>query len=147
MPIYDEELEVSVRRLRKLLEMEFDPRPDMITVLYKLKSLGLIKGYLRVPDEKMPDAEAYFDPFEEILHIRESTFEAGNGMFAVIEDRRRARFTLAHEVGHIWLKHQGIRYRGAEGDQQEQHVKQIRQEEREADRFAAAFLVPAYLAD
>jgi hypothetical protein len=42
MPLYDEDLEASVRALRKLLGIEFDSRPDMITVIFKLKDRGLI---------------------------------------------------------------------------------------------------------
>src|ERR1700730_2710473 len=147
MPIYeDADFEKAARSLRRLLRLEFDPRPDMITVIFKLKDQGLIKNYRRVPDAEMPDGEAYFDPFDEILHIRESTFCNANSMSAPETDRRRARFTLAHEVGHIWLKHTGIRHRGKAGALQERLVKQIKQEEREAERFAGAFLVPSYLA-
>ncbi len=119
----------------------------MITVIVKLKHRGLIKNYKRVPDEQMPDGEAYFDPFDQILHVRESTFCAANSMFAPEANRRRSRFTLAHEVGHIWLKHSGVRHRGEAGALQEKLVKQIRQEEREAERFAGAFLAPSYLAE
>jgi hypothetical protein len=148
MPIYeDAEFEKAARSLRKLLGLEFEPRPDMITVIFKLKDHGLIKNYKRVPDADMPDGEAYFDPFEQILHVRESTFCAASGMFAPETDRRRARFTLAHEVAHIYLKHSGIRHRGESGALQKRLVKQIQQEEREADRFAGVFLAPSYLAE
>src|SRR4051794_4323505 len=101
MALFNEDLEASVRTLRKLLGIEFDSRPDMITVIFKLKDHGLIKGYERVPDPEMSDAEARFDAFDRILYIRESTFVAGNGAFSIESDRRRARYTLAHEVGHI----------------------------------------------
>jgi hypothetical protein len=143
----DAEFEKSARSLRKLLRLEFDPRPDMITVIVKLKHHELIKNYKRVPDQQMPDGEAFFDPFDQVLHIRESTFCAANSMFAPEANRRRARFTIAHEVGHIWLKHSGVRHRGEAGALQERLVKQIRQEEREAERFAGAFLAPSYLAE
>ena len=147
MPIYgDAEFEKSARSLRKLLGIEFQTRPDMITVIFKLKHYGLIKNYKRVPNEQMPDGEAYFDPFDSILYIRESTFCAANSTFAPERDRHRARFTIAHETGHVWLKHTGIRHRGEAGALQEKLVKQIKQEEREAERFAGAFLAPAYLA-
>jgi hypothetical protein len=141
----DAEFEASVRSLRRLLGIEFDTRPDMITVVFKLKDRGLIKDYRRVADVEMPDDEAFFDPFTQILHIKESTFAAGNGMFANEAKRQRARFTLAEEAAHIWLKHTGIRYRGQTGALQEKVVKEIRQQEREARRFAGVFLVPGYL--
>jgi IrrE N-terminal-like domain len=142
----DVEFERAARSLRKLLGIEYLPRPDMVTVVIKLKHHGLIKNYKRVPDNEMPDGEGYFDPFDQILCIRESTFCAANSMFAPDAERQRARFTLAHEIGHIWLKHSGIRHRGKAGALQERLVKQIRQEEREAERFAGAFLAPSYLA-
>jgi hypothetical protein len=124
MPIYDDaEFEGRARALRKLLGIEFDARPDMITVIFKLKDRGLIKNYVRVPDAEMPDDEAYFDPFTKLLHVRESTFEAGNGMFADEAKRQRARFTLAEEVGHIWLQHEGIRFRGNSGALQERRCQ------------------------
>jgi hypothetical protein len=139
MPLFDEELEQAARNLRKLLGIEFDPRPDMITVIFKLKDHGLIKGYERVPDSEMPDAEARFDPFNEILYVSESTFVAGHGMFSIETDRRRARYTIAHEAAHIWLKHSRIRYRGQAGDAQEKHVSQIRQEERGGKSLRCCF--------
>src|SRR5688572_27210716 len=102
MPMQDDsEFEDSARELRKLLGIEFETRPDMITIVYKLKDRGLIKDYRRVPDSEMPDDEAFFDPSTGVLHIRESTFEAGNGMFADEVRRQRARFTLAEETGHV----------------------------------------------
>jgi hypothetical protein len=117
VPLYEDiEFEASARALRKLLGIEFDTRPDMITVIFKLKDRGLIKDYRRVPDSEMPNDEAYFDPFEKILCIRETTFEAAHGMFVNEPERRRARFTLAEEAGHIWLKHSGVRYRGNSGE-------------------------------
>jgi len=57
----------AARALRRLLGIEFEPRPDMVTVVFKLKHHGLIANYRRVPDAEMPDREAYFDPFEKIF--------------------------------------------------------------------------------
>jgi hypothetical protein len=148
MPMYEDvEFEKSARSCRQLLGLEYELQPDVITVIFKLKDHGLIKNYRRVPDVEMPDGEAYFDPFDQILYIRESTFCAANSIFALESDRHRARFTLAHEFGHIWLKHSGVRHRGEAGALQERLVNQIKQEEREASRFAGAFLAPSYLAE
>jgi hypothetical protein len=148
MALYqDGEFEESARAFRRLLSLEFDLRPDVVTVIFKLKHLGLIKDYKRVPDAELPDSEAYFDSFDGILYVRESTFCDANSTSAPEPRRRRARFTLAHEFGHVWLKHKGIRHRGEAGALQERLVKQIKQDEREAYRFAGAFLAPAYLAE
>jgi len=62
-------------------------------------------------------------------------------------DRRRARFTIAHEVAHVALWHDGVRFRGNTNALAEETVRKIRRQEREAERFAAAFLAPAHLAD
>jgi Zn-dependent peptidase ImmA (M78 family) len=117
----------------------------MITVVIKLKHYGLIENYARVPDERMADDEAYFDPKAKILYIRESTFCAANS-----EDthenikRQRARFTIAHEIGHIALGHSELRHRGKIANV---HASgRIWHDERVAQRFAAAFLAPAHLA-
>ena len=78
MPMYAKRgfFESSARSFRKLLGLEFEPRPDVVTVIFKLKDHGLIKNYKDVsPDVEMPDSEAYFDPFDHILYIRESTFQ------------------------------------------------------------------------
>lgn len=148
MALYeDAEFEGSARAFRRILQLEFEPRPDLITVIFKLKGLGLITNYQRMSDSEMPDSEAYFDPFDRILYVRESIFCAANCTFAPESERHRARFTLAHEFGHIWLKHVGVRHRGEAGALQERLVKQIKQEEREAYRFAGAFLASAYLAE
>ena len=142
----DEDIENAARRLRTQLGIDGQLRPDMITVIIKLKDRGLIKNYMRVPDHKMPDDEAYFDSVEGLLYLRESTFCAANAMFSYSDqERRRARFTIAHEVGHVALGHQGRRFRGDSGAAGKALVSKIRQQERDAERFAAAFLAPAHL--
>ncbi len=146
MPVHSEEdIESAARKLRMRLGIDDQFRPDMITVIFKLKHEGIIKNYVRVPDDQMPDDEARFDPFEGLLYLREGTFHAGNGMFCSTAERQRARFTIAHEIGHIALGHSGVRYRGESGELGKKLVASIRREEYEASRFAAAFLAPAHL--
>jgi Zn-dependent peptidase ImmA (M78 family) len=95
----------------------------------------------------MPDSEAKFDPVERLLYLRESTFCAANAMYSFSEShRKRARFTIAHEIGHIALKHQGTHYRGRINDRLRAFAGRAQQNEREAEKFAAAFLAPAHLA-
>ena len=144
----DEDFEAIARQLRKRLGIDDQLRPDMITVIIKLKHLGMITNYVRVPDKEMPDDEAYYDSERKLLHVRESTFTAANAMFTYSQpERRRARYTIAHEVAHIALGHDGIRFRGGTNALAEETVAKIRHQEREADRFAAAFLAPAHLAE
>ena len=118
----------------------------MITVIVKLKHLGFIKNYIRVPDSEMSSDEARFDPFDKLLYLRESTFCAANATQSYSDaERQRARFTIAHEIGHIALGHQNVRYRGNTTAKAAQMVAGIRNEEYAANRFAAAFLAPAHL--
>ena len=146
-PNADEDFEAAARKLRIRLGIDDQLRPDMITVVVKLKDHGLIANYIRVPDDEMPDDEAFFDSETKLLHLRDSTFCAANAVYTYSEsDRRRARHTIAHEIGHIILRHEGIRYRGKSGALAEEIVRNIQRQEREAHRFAAAFLAPAHLA-
>jgi hypothetical protein len=134
--------------LRAKLKVVDQLRPDMKTIVFKLKDLGLIKNYERVPDNEMPDDEAFFDSRTRILYLRETTFCAADATQTFSSaDRRRARYTIAHEVGHIALGHQGIHYRGTSDRTARALSGRIRRDEWEADRFAAAFLAPAHLVD
>jgi Zn-dependent peptidase ImmA (M78 family) len=145
--VEDDEIERAARRLRTALGIDDQLRPDLPTVIYKLKDRGLIKNYERVPDSEMPDDEAKYDSVERVLYVRESTFCAADAMFLYSEsERRRARYTIAHEVGHIALGHDGVRFRGESAAKMEKIVPKIRRQEYEANRFAAAFLAPAHLA-
>ncbi len=119
----------------------------MMTVIVKLKDCGLIKNYVRIPDEEMPDDEACFDSDDKLLYIRESTYCAANAMYTHTEaERRHARFTIAHEIGHLALKHDGLHFRGTTSADAKKIPSRVRQHERDAERFAAAFLAPAHLA-
>jgi IrrE N-terminal-like domain len=59
----------------------------------------------------MPDDEACFDSDDKLLYIRESTYCAANAMYTHTKaERRHARFTIAHEIGHLALKHDGLHF-------------------------------------
>ena len=125
-PRDDEDIERVPRQLRIKLGIDDQLRPDMITVIIKLKDQGIIKNYVRVPDHEMPDDEACFDSKDRLLYLRESTFCAANAMYTHSEtERRRARFTIAHEIGHIALGHQGLRHRGASRRKQKSTVESL----------------------
>lgn len=143
----EEDYERIARQWRVLLQIDDQPQPDMITVVFKLKSLGTISDYRRVPDDHMPNDEAYYDPLTKVLSLRESTFRSANFSYsAPATARHRARFTIAHELGHIVLGHSHIRFRGTSSAIAQKVSSNVRIEEIEANKFASAFLAPAHLA-
>jgi hypothetical protein len=133
-----EDIEAKARKLREVLGLDDCIYLDMMTVVVKAKHLGLIQDYRRVPDHEMPEDEAAYDPEKRLLLIRESTFSAMN------RDEPRARFTLAHELGHMALGHTRTRHRNVSGRPIEKIAPTIRRDEAQADVFAGAFLVPAH---
>lgn len=142
----DEDVERIARQLRITLGIDDQLRPDMMTVIVKLKEHGIIKNYVRVCDEDMPDDEAFYDSDDKLLYIRESTFCAANAMYTHTDaERQHARFTIAHEIGHVVLKHEGRHFRGKTSAAAKKIPSQVRWNERDAERFAAAFLAPAHL--
>jgi Zn-dependent peptidase ImmA (M78 family) len=137
----EEQIEEATRKLRIRLGIDQQTIPDMMTVIVKLKGLGIIKDYRRVADNDMLEDLATFDPDPKVLLIRESTFCAMN------RNEPRARFTIAHELGHMWLGHKRTRHRNVSGREIEKIAPTIRRDEYQASRFAGAFLAPAHLAN
>jgi len=141
----EEDLEVAADATRVKLGIQDQLRPDMMTVIVKMKHLDIIKNYRRVPDDEMPYDEATFDGIDRILLIPERTFAAMN------RGEPRAVMTIAEEVGHIALGHRGVRHRttndGSDPRPDPEKIDpKIRREEAHARRFAAAFLAPRDLA-
>lgn len=123
-----------------------DVAPDMMTIIVKMKRLGMIKNYCRSQDCDMPHDEATYDAIDRILYIPERTFSAMN------RGGSRAQMTIAEEIGHIVLRHKGVRHRTTNEKltgrpDAEKLDKQIRRDEAHARRFAAAFLVPRAFVD
>lgn len=135
----DEELEAEARGLRQQLGMEFETQLDLGCVLKKLAIIRPGFKYEQVADWQMTDAEAQWDSERQTIRLRESVFK---GMQA---QHPRARWTVAHEIGHFQLQHGGIRNRSLAKTAAEKFVSQVRHEESEAKRFASIFLAPAYL--
>lgn len=143
----DEDIERIARDTRRCLGIEFVPTPDMVTAVFKAQQLGFIKNYVRIPDADMPDDLASFDPDTGLLRLQESTFVAANEVVSMPAGRTRARFTIAHEFGHVFLGHRRTRHRNISGRRIEKIAPSIARDEYDADRFAAAFLAPAHLVE
>jgi hypothetical protein len=145
MPTRDEHIEQTARRFRVRLGLDDRFLPDVIFVLKELKRTGEIKDFICVADEKMPQQEARWDAEERIVYIRQRTFDVLDRRFSK-DERRRARFTLAHELAHIAWGHEGVHYRGAINARQLALKSRVFFDEVEANKFAAAFLIPLHLA-
>jgi hypothetical protein len=120
--------------------------PDVITMLFKLKHERKIVGYELVADIALPDDEAEYNPLKGLLRLRHSVFQSANDLYGR-PAKARARFTLAHEFGHIILNHTRIRHRNISDRKIERIVTQTRIDEAEANRFAGALLIPRHLVD
>jgi hypothetical protein len=70
----DEELEDIARTFLKRLGIEHQVRPDLMTIITKIKHVNPAFNYERVPDHEMPDAEGQWDSDNCVLRMRESVF-------------------------------------------------------------------------
>jgi Zn-dependent peptidase ImmA (M78 family) len=138
--IADEDFERIARNWRVKLDVDDQLRPNMTDVIQRLKYKGFA-DYLRVPDALLPDKEANFNPHDRKLYIRESTYKAAE------TGDPRARWTIAHEIGHIALNHQQSRNRSSMPTEIERIAPTIRRDESQAHKFAAAFLAPFHRGD
>jgi hypothetical protein len=141
MPTYrtDEELEELGRRFLRTLGIEDQIRPDMMTVITKLKRHVPQFNYRRVPDDQMPRAEAEWSSEDVLLTMRESVF------VGMQRGEVRSRFAVSHELAHYALGHKGYRNRKTEALQRDYSSASVKHEESEANRLAAIILAPEHL--
>ena len=135
----DEDLEDIARAFLRKIGLEYQVKPDMMTIISKLKHVDPSFGYRRVPDAKMPDAEAHWYSEDTEISMRESVF------VAMQRGEPRARMTVAHELSHYLLKHEGHLNRSAVKSAVEVSVQRIVKQESEARRLAPRILAPENL--
>jgi hypothetical protein len=135
----DEQMEEIGRNFLARLGIEFQVRPDMMTIITKLKHEVPSFNYRRVPDVEMPQAEAhwYSDEFE--LGMRESVF---TGMQ---RGDAHCRFVVCHELSHYALNHKGSLNRLANTSQRTLSAATVKHQESEANRLAVIILAPEHL--
>ncbi|ERS01184.1 hypothetical protein Q674_13600 [Acinetobacter sp. COS3] len=107
---------------------------DLIKILeHKLHLLGVTYEVREVAD--MPeDVEALTHPDDMTIILREDIYEALCDPFHLMNGR--ARFTVAHEIGHLFL-HEGLALARGRGDH-----KHFEDSEWQADAFASELLMP-----
>jgi Zn-dependent peptidase ImmA (M78 family) len=132
----DEDFERAAQMLRIKLGIDDQLHLDVVDVLRQLKHHGYITDYVRVSDRSLPEADAQYDPDKRIIYLREATYSAAQ------RGDKRARWTIAHEVGHVALNHRQTRNRSSVSRNIEKIAQTIRRDETQAHKFAAALLAP-----
>lgn len=130
--------QIDARALAHRRELGFhDDEPvEVGALLARLVARYPEFSHERVPDGALGEAEAQWDSQAKRLLIPEAVFRAaGRG-------EGRALMTVAHEVGHALLGHQGHLNRGPAGSPAERVSAKLRSMEYQAGRYAAAFLIP-----
>lgn len=135
----DEELEERGRKFLRRIGMENVVRPDLMTILAKIKHLDRGFNYRRIPNGEMPDAEAQWDSDRCVIRIREGVF------VGMQRGTPRDRMSVAHELSHYVAGHQGLLNRSTKKSISEVAVARIRRQESEARRLAAILLAPEHL--
>lgn len=116
----DEEIEVAAEECRKLWGMGVGPISNVLSLL---ESKGIAICRVEFVDEQI-EAFSFYNGSRPFIFLASEK-----------ESAARARFDAAHELGHLIL-HKGI----AEEDLEDKEV--LKAVEREANRFAGAFLLP-----
>lgn len=135
--ISEENIANNAADVRQKLGLTAVYAPDMPSVLDQLSEKISMFKYRSALASQMGGDDAFMDESEHLLTVKE----------AVLDDARsgkpRARFTLAHEIGHYFLGHKGISRRNSN---KALYTAASRIQEDEADIFASYFLVPTALA-
>ncbi|MGY4176782.1 Zn-dependent peptidase ImmA (M78 family) [Bradyrhizobium sp. USDA 4518] len=135
----DEDLEDVARRFLRKIGLEHQVKPDMMTIISKLKHVDPSFKYRRVADRDMPDAEARWSSDATEISLRESVF------IGMQKAEPRARMTVSHELSHYLLKHEGHLNRSTVKTVVEISARRIAHQESEARRLAPIILAPEYL--
>ncbi len=134
-PLNKQSIKHKARIIRdKLFKLDPSESIDLSRILeHKLHLLGVTYEVWEI--EEMPDVEALTNPDAMTIILRTDTYEA----LCNPKDPKfcRARFTVAHEIGHLFL-HEGFAL--ARGANRHQHYEDS---EWQADTFAAELLMPS----
>lgn len=127
------EIEEIAESTRIALDLGLDDRVSMTPILEQVL-YELIEGYeFHVEeDRKMGSFEGLTDDRRPIIKLKNSVY------LALQRGERRPRMTAAHELGHLLMHCQQPTYRAFSTE-----YEPLYDPERQADIFAAAFLMPA----
>lgn len=128
---------VRFREMLGIIDVEYI---DLEAVLEIMVRLFPGFSYRCVPDDELHGAKGMYNSETD-------TMEIPNNVFLGMKNRiPHFRFSVAHEIAHAVLRHEGVRFRHAERKAYEKANSNVWRDEREAEKFAAIFLAPTHLA-
>lgn len=126
------EIRTAATQLREVFGFGDEPYLPVIDVLESGLDHGGLLSLEIAPIDEMGDAEGLACPQGKFIRIREDVYEAA------CDQEPRARFTIAHEIGH-WYLHSNVQLMHARTDSR---IENFRLSEPQANQFAAEFLMP-----
>lgn len=138
MKLSEDIIEKAANEFRGRLSLDAVMAPCMLSVLESFQRRARNFSFRIADHRELGQDEALMDEEADTLVVRESVMED------VKAGRERARFTVAHELGHYLLGHKGMKQRTKRLTAYP--TAQDRIEETEANLFASFFLVPTRLA-
>ena len=132
-PLYRKNIRLMALKFREIFGIENELYIDVVRFLeFVLLRIGI--NFMIVENDEMEE-EALTIPSEMLIKIREDVYEGA------VSGVGRYRFTIMHEIGHIFL-HTEDSICLARG---KDNVEVYRDPEWQADAFAGEFLVPSHL--
>ena len=125
-------------------ELLVQPAPIPLDHFFEFKMRGFL-GFDYDINDLPVGIEAAMDPQEKLVILSPETYEN------LIHGLARARFTLAHEIGHVILHARYLRHRLLDGGNilklNRGDIPAFRDPECQANAFAASFLMPTHHVD
>ncbi|MBL8568470.1 MAG: ImmA/IrrE family metallo-endopeptidase [Phreatobacter sp.] len=127
-------LGVATDTVRRLGATQVD-KPCLRHVLDRAKAIGLINDWVEV--DELCEGDGEWDSATKTIFYRRGVVDGAN------RGNPYNRFTVWHEIGHAALGHEGRRNRSFSKTLAERFSASVKLDEREADYFAAACLIPS----
>lgn len=135
-PLGGQDIFAISKELRKQLDMSDVIYMDIAWLLETLGCYDILDYEYCEDSDTMHYGEAFYNPVEKKILIPDSVYNAA------CVGKGRARFTIAHEMGHFFLKHSAVL-----GRNNDTTWKAYIDSEWQADAFAGYFLAPPSLVD
>ena len=95
-------IRLIVEQIRKILQINNDEKVDVIRLLEFVICPNMEISLQIVEEKYMQDKYAEYSPVEQTIKIREDVYNRA------IDGVGRDRFTISHEIGHIFLHSNNI---------------------------------------